>query len=84
MNLPETAPTRKPRPGNNVYRGCRTERAGWKPRARSPQQLAADIAASIRQPRAAGDSRFTTPHEFTPNAQTQALVHQLLATDLQR
>ncbi len=58
-------------------------RPGWRPRRVSDQQLAANIAHSIRQHRAAGDARWTQPQEFTANPHVQALVRQLLAADSQ-
>ena len=39
------------------------------------------IAASIRQHREGGDTRYTEPHEFTPNPDVLALVRQLLGAD---
>ncbi len=69
--------------GKNVYRARQTERPGWRPRRGSQRRLAQDIAASIRQHRAAGDTRWIQPHEFTPNPETQALVQQLLDADAQ-
>jgi hypothetical protein len=51
------------------------------PRKRTSRQQAEIIAESIRQHRAAGDTRWTQPSEFTPDTETQALVWQLLATD---
>ncbi len=73
---------RSPRSVND-RRSHQTARPGWRPRRRSPQALAADIAASIREHRAAGHTRYIEPHEFTPDAETQVLVLQLLAADAQ-
>ncbi|ETW93841.1 MAG: hypothetical protein ETSY1_37470 [Candidatus Entotheonella factor] len=62
----------------NDRRSHQTARAGWRPRQTSPRQLAADIANSIRQHRAAGDACWVQPHEFTPNPDIQAMVQALL------
>ena len=35
----------------------------------------------LRRHRAAGNARWIQPHEYTPNAKTQALVHELLAAE---
>jgi hypothetical protein len=80
MNLPETTPVRNPRSVND-RRSHQCARPGWRPRKRTPRQLARDIAASIRQHRAAGDAHGTQPGDFTPDAETQALVQQLLDAD---
>ena len=80
MNLTNSTPDRKPRSVND-RRSHQCARPGWRPRKRTPRQLARDIAESIRQHRAAGDTRGTQPSDFTPDAETQALVRQLLATD---
>ncbi len=82
MNLTETTPVRNPRSVND-RRSHQCARPGWRPRKTSRSQLAADIAASIREHRAAGHTRYIEPHEFTPDAETQALVLQLLAADAQ-
>ena len=81
MNLPETNPVRNPG-SKSDRRSHQCARPGWRPPRGSDQQLAADIADSIRQHRAAGDTRWTQPHEFTANAHVQALVRQLLAADV--
>ena len=65
----------------NDRRSYQCARPGWRPRQRTPHQLARDIAESIRQHRAAGDARWIQPEEFTPNAEMQALVQQLLDAD---
>lgn len=65
----------------NDRRAHQCARPGWRPPQGTPHQLAKDIAESIRQHRANGDTRWTEPHEFTTDAETQALVRQLLATD---
>ena len=65
--------------GVNNRRSHQCARPGWRPPRGSDQQLAADIADSIREHLAAGDARWTQPHEFTTNAHVQALVRQLLA-----
>ena len=79
-NIAETTPVRNPRSVND-RRSHQCARPGWRPRQRTPRQLARDIAESIRQHRAAGDAHGTQPSDFTPDAETQALVQQLLATD---
>jgi hypothetical protein len=80
MNLPETPRPRNPRSVND-RRAHQCARPGWRPRKRTQHQLARDVAASIRQHRAAGDARWTQPSEFTPDGETQALVCQLLAAN---
>jgi hypothetical protein len=80
MNLTNSTPTRNPRSVND-RRSHQCARPGWRPRQHTPDQLARDIAESIRQHRAAGDAHGTQPSDFTPDAETQALVWQLLATD---
>jgi hypothetical protein len=80
MNLTNSTPTRNPR-RVNPRRSHHCARPGWRPRQRTPHQLARDIAESIRQHRAAGDAHGTQPSEFTSDAETQALVQQLLAAD---
>jgi hypothetical protein len=80
QNIAETTPAGNPRSVND-RRSHQCARPGWRPHKRTPYQLARDIAESIRQHRAAGDTRGTQPSEFTPDAETQALVRQLLATD---
>jgi hypothetical protein len=80
QNITEATDTRNPRSVND-RRSHQCARLGWRPRQRTPHQLARDIAESIRQHRAAGDARGTQPSDFTPDAETQALVRQLLATD---
>ena len=80
QNIAETTPVRNPRSVND-RRSHQCARPGWRPRQRTPHQLARDIAESIRQHRAAGDTRGIEPCDFTPDAKTQALVAQLLATD---
>jgi hypothetical protein len=80
QNIAETIPTRKPR-GVNDRRSHQCARPGWRPRQRTLHQLARDIAEAIRQHRAAGDTRGIEPCDFTPDAETQALVRQLLAAD---
>jgi hypothetical protein len=80
MNLPETTPARNPRSVND-RRSHQCARTSWRPRKRTPHQQAQIIASSIRQHRAAGDTRWTQPSEFTPDTETQALVWQLLAAD---
>jgi len=80
QNIAETTSTRNPR-GVNDRRSHQCARPGWRPRRRTPRQLARDIAGSIRQHRAAGDARWTQPSDFTPDAETQALVRQFLAED---
>lgn len=67
----------------NDRRAHQCARPGWRPRQGTPHQLAQDIADSIRQHRANGDTHWTQPHEFTTSAETQALVLQLLAADAQ-
>jgi hypothetical protein len=83
QNIAETTPARNPRSVND-RRSYQCARTGWRPRKRTPRQLAQDIAESIRQHRAAGDAHGTQPSDFTPDAETQALVRQLLATDVQQ
>jgi hypothetical protein len=56
-------------------------RPGWSPHKIPVRRLAELIADSIRQHRAAGDLCWTQPSEFTPHAETQALVLQLLSAD---
>jgi hypothetical protein len=80
QNIAETTPARNPRSVND-RRSHQCARSGWRPRKRTPPQLARDIAESIRQHRAAGDARWTQPGDFTPDTEMQALVRQLLATD---
>ena len=80
QNIAETIPTCNPRSVND-RRSHQCARPGWRPRQCTPHQLACDIAESIRQHRAAGDAHGTRPSEFTPDAETQALVRQLLAAD---
>jgi hypothetical protein len=80
MNLPETPQPRNPRSVND-RRAHQCARPGWRPRKRTRRQLARDVAASIRQHRAAGDARWTQPSEFTLEAETQDLVCQLLAAN---
>jgi hypothetical protein len=80
MNLPETTHARNPRSVND-RRSHQCARPGWRPRLRTPRQLPRDIAESIRQHRAAGDAHGTQPGDFTPDAEMQALVRQLLAAD---
>ena len=65
----------------NDRRSHQCARSGWRPRKRTSRQLARDIAESIRQHRSAGDARWTQPSEFTPDAEIQILVRQLLAAD---
>ena len=62
----------------NDRRSHQCARPGWRPRRGSRLQLARDIADAIRRHRDAGDARYTEPHEFTPNAETQAMVLNLL------
>jgi hypothetical protein len=80
MNLPETPQPRNSRSVND-RRAHQCARPGRRPRKRTRRQLARDVAASIRQHRAAGDARWTQPSEFTPDAETQDLVCQLLAAN---
>ena len=80
MNLTNSTPTRNPRSVND-RRSHQCARPGWRPRQRTPHQLACDIAKSIRQHRAVGDARWTQPKEFTTDVETQAIVWQLLAAD---
>ena len=80
QNIAETIPTCNPRSVND-RRSHQCARPGWRPRKRTPHQLARDIAESIRQHRASGDAHGTQPSDFTPDAETQALARQLLATD---
>lgn len=80
QNIAETNSTRNPRSVND-RRSHQCARPGWRPRQRTLHQLARDIAESIRQHRAAGDAHGIEPIDFTPDAETQALVQQLLATD---
>jgi hypothetical protein len=80
QNIAETTHTRNPRSVND-RRSHQCARPGWRPRKRTPHQLARDIAESIRQHRAAGDARWTEPSDFTPDAETQTLVRQLLDAD---
>ena len=80
MNLTNPTSTCNPR-GVNDRRSHQCARPGWRPRQRTLHQLARDIAASIRQHRAAGDARWSQPGDFTPDAETQALVQQLLNAD---
>jgi hypothetical protein len=80
MNLTNSTPAGNPRSVND-RRSHQCARPGWQPRKHTPRQLARDIAESIRQHRAAGDSHGTQPSEFTPDAETQALVQQLLDAD---
>ena len=56
---------------------AQTSRPGWRPRQGSPAQLARDIAASIRQHRAAG--RPAAIANYTTNPITIALVEQELS-----
>jgi hypothetical protein len=67
----------------NDRRSHQCARPGWRPRKRTSHQQAKTIADAIRQHRAIGDARWTQPSEFTPDAETQALVQQLLAADAQ-
>jgi hypothetical protein len=80
QNITQTTPTRNPRSVND-RRSHQCARPGWRPRQRTPRQLARDIVESIRQHRAAGDARGIEPSEFTPDTETQALVRQFLAVD---
>jgi hypothetical protein len=80
QNIAETTPARNPR-GVNDRRSHQCARPSWRPRQRTPRQLARDIAESIRQHRAAGDAHGTQPSDFTLDTETQALVQRLLATD---
>jgi hypothetical protein len=80
QNIAQTTPDRNPRSVND-RRSHQCARPRWRPRKRTPRQQAAIIAESIRQHRVASDARWTQPSEFTPNAETQALVWQLLAAD---
>ena len=80
MNLTNPTPAGNPRSVND-RRSHQCARPGWRPRKRTPRQLACDIAESIRRHRAADDARWTQPGDFTPDAETQALVWQLLAAD---
>jgi hypothetical protein len=80
QNITQTTPVRNPRSVNN-RRSHQCARPGWRPRQRTPRQFARDIAESIRQHRAAGDARGAQPSDFTPDAETQALVWQFPATD---
>jgi hypothetical protein len=80
QNITQTIPVRNPRSVND-RRSHQCARPGWRPRKRTPHQFARDIAESISKHRAASDARWTQPSEFTTNAETQALVWQLLAVD---
>jgi hypothetical protein len=80
QNIAETTPGRNPRSVND-RRSYQCARPGWRPRKRTPRQLARDIAESIRQHCAAGDAHGTQPSEFTPDAEIQALVQQFLDAD---
>jgi len=80
QNIAETTPDRNPR-GVNDRRSHQCARPGWRPRQRTPLQLARDIAESIRRHRAAGDACGIEPSDFTPDVEMQVLVRQLLATD---
>jgi hypothetical protein len=79
-NIAETTPDRNP---DSVpdRRSQQCARPGWSPHKIPVRRLAALIADSIRQHRAAGDACWTQPSEFTPHADTQALVLQLLSAD---
>ena len=83
MNLTNSTSNRNPHSASD-RRSHQCARPGWRPRKRTSRPQAAIIAESIRQHCAAGDARWTQPNEFTPNAETQALVWQLLATDAQQ
>lgn len=65
----------------NDRRSHQCARPGWRPRRGSQRQLAADIADSIRQHRAAGHTRWVQPEEFTQHADVLALIDELLAAD---
>ena len=80
--ITETAPTRNLHSVND-RRSHQCARPGWRLRRGSRRQLATDIADAIRRHRSAGDVRYTEPHDFTPNAETQAMVQQLLNADAQ-
>jgi hypothetical protein len=80
QNITQTTPVRNPRSVNDRS-SHQCARPGWRPRTRTPHQLARDIAESIRQHRAAGDAHGIEPIDFTPDAETQALVWLLLAVD---
>ncbi len=80
MNLTNSTPAGNPHSIPD-RRSHQCARPGWRPRQRTPHQLARDIAESIRQHRAAGDAHGTQPSDFTPDAETQALVQQLLDAD---
>ena len=80
MNLPHPTPTRNPR-RLATRRSQQCSRPGWRGRKLALSQHAANIAAAIRRHRAAGNARWIQPHEYTPNAKTQALVHELLAAE---
>jgi len=80
QNIAETTGTRNPRSVDD-RRSHQCARPGWRPRRRTPRQLARDIAESIRHHRAAGDAHGIEPSDFTPDAETQVLVRQLLVTD---
>jgi hypothetical protein len=82
MNLTNSTPDRNPRSVSN-RRSHQCARPGWRPRKRTPHQQAKTIAESIHQHRAAGDTHWTQPDEFTPDVETQALVWQILAADSQ-
>jgi hypothetical protein len=79
-NIAETTTVRNPHSIPD-RRSHQCVRPGWRPRKRTPRQLVRDIAEAIRQHRAAGDAHGVEPSDFTPDAETQDLVRQLLATD---
>jgi hypothetical protein len=80
QTIPQAPVDRNPRRVDD-RRAHQCARPGWRPRRRTRRQLARDVAASIRQQRAAGDTRWTQPSEFTLDAETQNLVCQLLTAN---
>ena len=80
MNLPETTAARNPRSVSD-RRSQQCARPGWHSRKRALAQHAAIIAEAIGRHRAAGNTRWIEPHEYTPNAKTQGMVHRLLGVN---
>jgi hypothetical protein len=80
QTISETPNPRNPR-SVPTRRAHQCARPGWRGRRRTPQQQAELIADAIRRHRADGHSRWTQPSEYTPHAETQALVWQLLSVE---
>ncbi len=75
--IAQTAAASNPRSISD-RRSHQCARSGWRPRRRPLHQQAQIIAAAIGCHRAAGNSCWLQPHEYTPDAETQELVRELL------